>query len=148
MLADVRILFVDDAVDEAEMYRVAFALDGAEVVCAESVDEALEAVARASFDVVVSDVFLAARTGLELARELRAAGVTTPAIALTGADLGLIGREVLEAGFDEHRAKPCTPCELAVLIARVLPEECRAARAEALAIRMDAKEIRHHAGPS
>jgi CheY-like chemotaxis protein len=77
MLDGLRVLFVDDYTDEAEMYRVAFELDGAEVVCAESVNEALEAIARASFDVVVSDVFLDGRTGLELARELRAAGMRT-----------------------------------------------------------------------
>jgi DNA-binding response OmpR family regulator len=135
MLADLRILFVDDAPDEAEMYRVAFALDGAEVVCAESVDEALEAVARSSFDVVVSDVFLYGRSGLELARELRAAGVTTPAIALTGADARLLGPEAHEAGFDAYCAKPCLPTQLAAVIVGLL----RRAQAAAAGTRRPAR---------
>jgi two-component system, chemotaxis family, CheB/CheR fusion protein len=122
MLDGVRVLFVDDCADEAEMYRLGLERLSADVVCAESVDEALATIASAPFDVVVSDVFMHDRSGLELARELRAAGVTTPAVALTGADKRLIGEETREAGFDEHCVKPCTPTELAVVLSRLVAE--------------------------
>lgn len=120
MLDGIRVLVVDDDESQSEMYIAALELFGAEVAPATSVDEAIEALATQRFDVVVSDVGLPERGGYDLARELRQAGVTLPAVALTGwIEPG--GREVaLAAGFDEFFTKPCSLLELASTIARLV----------------------------
>jgi DNA-binding response OmpR family regulator len=125
MLADVRILFVEDSVDEAEIYRLGLEPFGASVVCVGSVWEALDAVGRGLVDIVVSDLFLPGRGGLELVHELRATGVTAPAVALAGVDARLLGPAARAAGFDVYCAKPCLPTELATAIA-ILHRRARA----------------------
>lgn len=120
MLHDVKVLVVDDGPDEIEMYSFALARVGAVVVAATTAEDALALAATQPFDVVVSDITLPGMDGLELIRRLRTIGVSAPAIALTGWS-GSHGRdEALEAGFDEHCAKPCTPSTLIESIARLL----------------------------
>jgi DNA-binding response OmpR family regulator len=93
-----------------------------------------------SFDVVVSDVFLDGRTGLELARELRAAGMRTPLVALSGADQSLMGAAARAAGFDLYCRMPCTPCELADVISSLLAR-CRETMAAATQTYVAAQEV-------
>ncbi len=120
MIENIRILYVDDGLDEVEMYTFALARRGAHVVTAATAEEALHIAAVQRFDVIVSDVSLPRMDGLALMRELRRLGVRSPSIALTGW-AGDRGRsEALEAGFDDHRPKPCTPSELVEAIGELL----------------------------
>jgi DNA-binding response OmpR family regulator len=71
-------------------------------------------------DLVVLDLTLPGRSGLDICRDLRAAGNPLPVIMLTarGDDIDrIVG---LEIGADDYLPKPCNPRELAARIRAVL----------------------------
>lgn len=108
-LAGVRVLAVDDERDNLDFVRYLLEQAGASVVGASSAEEALEALERETFELMVSDIGLQDQDGLHLMREVRARGhlaARLPAIALTG----YAGRHdvhlVSAAGYQRHLAKP------------------------------------------
>lgn len=104
--------------DETLGRGIAMALTGSEtsVVCRPSLFQAREALAEERFDLLILDVNLPDGSGLDLLRQVRAAGDATPVILLTANDLELDEVTGLEAGADDYITKPFS---LAVLRARV-----------------------------
>lgn len=104
--------------DETLGRGIAMALTGPEtsVVCRSSLAKARETLAEDRFDLLILDVNLPDGSGLDLLRQIRAGGDTTPVILLTTNDLELDEVTGLEAGADDYITKPFT---LAVLRARV-----------------------------
>jgi CheY-like chemotaxis protein len=123
MLTGLRILIVDDDLDQTEMYAVAFGAGDAEVFAVASVAEARAALEHERFDVLISDIVMPDSSGYGLVRWLRAsagANRAIPAIALTGHASEHDRDEAIAAGFDEHRAKPCELKDLFAVILRLL----------------------------
>jgi len=89
---------------------------GFAVLSAGSAEAAARAVADGEFDAIVLDLRLPDRDGLELLRELRAAGNATPVLILTAR--GALDERVagLDSGADDYLAKPFAFPEL---IARI-----------------------------
>ncbi|HRO12406.1 response regulator transcription factor [Amaricoccus sp.] len=115
-----RIAVVDDDREVCEMLADFLGLAGHEVLLAEHA-AALEALlaAGAAPDLFILDIGLPGRSGLDLARDLRAR-LDPGIIMLTGAG-DLVDRVVgLEIGADDYLAKPVEPPELAARIAAVL----------------------------
>lgn len=104
--------------DETLGRGIAMALTGSEtsVVCRPSLSQARKALAEERFDLLILDVNLPDGSGLDLLRQVRAAGDATPVILLTANDLELDEVTGLEAGADDYITKPFS---LAVLRARV-----------------------------
>ena len=104
--------------DETLGRGIAMALTGPEtsVICHPSLAKAREALAEDRFDLLILDVNLPDGSGLDLLRQVRAAGDSTPVILLTANDLELDEVTGLEAGADDYITKPFS---LAVLRARV-----------------------------
>lgn len=104
--------------DETLGRGISMALTGPEasVVCRPSLTKAREALAEERFDLLILDVNLPDGSGLDLLRQVRAAGDATPVILLTANDLELDEVTGLEAGADDYITKPFS---LAVLRARV-----------------------------
>jgi two-component system, OmpR family, response regulator RegX3 len=106
-----RVLVVDD--EEAIREAVAYILraDGLEVECRETGHEAVAAVQRMPFDLLVLDVMLPDISGVEVARRVREES-DVPILMLTArsgeADL-VLG---FEAGADDYVAKPFSMHEL------------------------------------
>jgi signal transduction histidine kinase/CheY-like chemotaxis protein len=101
-----RILLVEDHGDSAMMMRTLLETSGYQVQTVGDVKQALEAAVATRFDLLISDLGLPDRSGLELVKELRARGIPMKAIALSG-----YGREEdvtrsREAGFSAHLTKP------------------------------------------
>jgi PAS domain S-box-containing protein len=119
VLHGVRVMLVEDDDDTREALSAVLAAHGARVLATASVGEALRLLndGHGLPDVVLSDIAMPVRSGLDLIRELRAThGRAVPALALTGHASHNDRREALEAGFDDHVAKPIAP---EVLLARV-----------------------------
>jgi CheY-like chemotaxis protein len=119
-LDGLRVLVVDDHGDAREVLGLVLRDRGAEVHLAAGVAEALEVLARAPVDVLVSDLAMPGADGYELIAAVRAArGTAIPAVALTA----YTGREVREramaAGFAAHATKPLNPDDLIDLIAKL-----------------------------
>ncbi|MCU0680839.1 MAG: response regulator [Polyangiaceae bacterium] len=119
-----RILIIDDEPDSRELIVTALAQCGAVVSAGASAAEALEHLAGARFDVLVSDIGMPGEDGYALIRRVRAmppeAGGRTPAVALTAFARGEDRTRALASGFDVHIAKPVEPAELVLVLARLI----------------------------
>jgi two-component system phosphate regulon response regulator OmpR len=96
---------------QRENFRVALAAN------AQQMDKMLK---ERPIDLVVLDLMLPGRSGLEICRDLRAAGNSLPIVMLTakGDDIDrILG---LEIGADDYLPKPCNPRELVARIRAVL----------------------------
>lgn len=104
--------------DETLGRGIAMALTGPDtsVICQPSLSKARAVLAEDQFDLLILDINLPNGSGLDLLRQVRTEGDTTPVILLTANDLELDEVTGLEAGADDYITKPFS---LAVLRARV-----------------------------
>lgn len=125
-LGAIRILIVEDEVDNRKVIAAALRQSGAEVECAASAAAAWETIERSAPDVIICDVALPDRDGCDFIAELRAHGdsslASTPALALTV--LGRPGEQqrITAAGFNIFRQKPIDPLDLAFDVERLARE--------------------------
>lgn len=111
-MRDARLLIVEDEADLQKNLRRGLSEDGFVVTCANSAETAERILADQSFDAIVLDLRLPGKDGIDLLRELRAAGNPTPVLALTGRgslDDRVIG---LDSGADDYLTKPFAFAEL------------------------------------
>ncbi len=115
-----RILLVEDDLDTQELIMTVLRRHGANVTAVSSSAAALEDLARARPDVIISDIGMPAENGYELIRKIRALtpeqGGHVPAIALTAYAGPIDRRRALLAGFQTHLAKPVEPDDLVAVI--------------------------------
>ena len=112
-LDGVRVLVVDDDEDMRGLLSALLRQHGASTTAAASVDAALLAFDACPPDVVVSDIGMPGRSGLELARALRAkSSPRARLIAVSGFTSPDEVARALAAGFDMHLAKPVEAAEL------------------------------------
>ena len=106
------ILLVED--DRTIQIALEFALTRAdyEVSVAADGEAGLEAAQACSPDLILLDVLLPRRSGLEVARALRAGGNDTPIIMLTALDQEDDKIAGLDAGADDYVTKPFSTAEL------------------------------------
>ncbi|MGB3207721.1 MAG: ATP-binding protein, partial [Crinalium sp.] len=118
-LKNLRLLVVDDDPDSRELLDALLAQEGAEVILAASVTEALEVLNESYPDVLISDIGMPIEDGYALIRFLRNDRVLSaiPAIALTAFAHDTDKQKALEAGFQWHLSKPVEPNELVMLVA-------------------------------
>jgi signal transduction histidine kinase len=107
-LEGVRILLVEDVDDARASLALLLEARGAAVTDVGSTDEALDAFEADRFDVLLSDIAMPGRDGIELIAEIRARsrGRRIPAAALTAYARPEECTLALRAGFDVHLAKP------------------------------------------
>lgn len=121
-----RILLVEDHGDTADLLKTVLQLAGHSVEHAGDVASALEAVDRSGpaecggFDLLVSDLGLPDRSGVDLMRELRGRGCPLRGIALSGYGQERDIQRSREAGFAEHLVKPVEPRLVLEAIGRVM----------------------------
>jgi CheY-like chemotaxis protein len=120
-LAETRVLVVDDDEDWLELMAALLASRGAQVLCAQSVDTALDVLAETPADVVLSDLEMPGPDGFELIRSLRTSPnarlARLPAIALTARADPSARERALAAGFSRHLVKPVDAVVLCAEIA-------------------------------
>ncbi len=111
-----RILLAEDDAETAGFVREGLAAIGHEVIIAPDGEQAFAIATDQPFDMLILDRMLPGLDGLTLLRQLRAAGLLTPAIMLTA--LGQIEDRVqgLDAGADDYLVKPFDLAELAARI--------------------------------
>lgn len=118
-----RILVVDDDEALSEMIGIVLRNDGFEPTFCATGDEALEEFRAAAPDVVLLDLMLPGKSGIEVCREIRDEA-DTPIIMLTAkSDTADVVRG-FEAGADDYVPKPFKPAELVARVrARLRPAE-------------------------
>ncbi len=100
-----RILVVDDEPGVQESLRMLLKSDG-DVAIAGDVDAALREVAIATPDVVLLDLVMPGRSGLELLEELRERGVRAPVIVLTATNTVSAAVQAMKHGAADFVTKP------------------------------------------
>jgi CheY-like chemotaxis protein len=116
-----RVLVVEDNRDAAEGLATLLEVWGYEVRVAHDASAALDLLAAAPADVVVSDLGLPGIDGYELARRIRdaqGADGRPLLVALSGYGQDEDRRRALDAGFDDHLVKPPDIDALARCLAR------------------------------
>ncbi|MDO8434390.1 MAG: response regulator transcription factor [Candidatus Binatus sp.] len=111
-----RILLVEDEVRLLEAIKRGLVEEGFAVEGAASADAAEKIIASGSLDLIVLDLQLPGKSGLDLLREMRAAGNQTPVLILTAR--GSLDDRVagLDSGGDDYLAKPFAFAELVARI--------------------------------
>ena len=121
-LDGVHVLVVDDEADARRILALVLERAGAVVVTAGTVPAAIEALAKARPDVLVSDLGMPDQDGFDLIRHLRQDGHDArdlPAVALTAFVQKDDAHLALLAGFQVHLPKPVDPYDLTSVIARL-----------------------------
>jgi two-component system, OmpR family, response regulator len=115
-----RVLLVEDDRMIAEGLQTALRQDGYAVDGVSDGRSAAEALRTSSFDLVLLDLGLPERDGLEVLRELRARGDATPVIIVTARDDVQNRIAGLDAGADDYIVKPFDLDEVAARMRSVL----------------------------
>lgn len=121
-LAGVRVLVVEDELENGEMLSYFFRGHGAGVVLVGNGSAGLAELERGRFDVIVSDLGMPGMDGIGFIGEVRAreaeGGPQVPAIALTAFARPEDRRKAIQAGFDTFLTKPVDMEELLAAVRR------------------------------
>lgn len=107
-----RVLVVEDEPKIADFIRKGLTENGYAVDVASDGEEALDWPAVADFDVIVLDVMLPVRDGIDVCRTLRQRGVRAPILMLTARDAVEDRVRGLDSGADDYLVKPFAFAEL------------------------------------
>ena len=118
-----KILLVDD--DTLVRTSLSLALEdaGHAVVQAVNGDEGLDALAREMFDLVVLDILMPEREGIETIREIRKTWTALPVLAISGGDKtgwSDFLKMASTLGANDTLAKPFTATDFLARVARLL----------------------------
>jgi DNA-binding response OmpR family regulator len=107
-----RILICEDDELYRQIAEVAFASSGHEIEFLENGFSVASKLTSGSFDLLVTDIVMPGKDGLEVIRELRAAGVTIPILVMSGG-VATLRTPIMAAasalGADEIITKPFRP---------------------------------------
>jgi len=118
-----RILLVEDNRRLSDSLRLSLADDGYAVDAAYDGQEGEELAELSSYDVIILDVMLPLRSGIEVCRSLRNNHVRTPILMLTARD-ALEDRVLgLDSGADDYLVKPFEMSELLARLRALLRRE-------------------------
>ncbi len=119
-LTNIKALVVDDDNDARVLVRRLLEECGAIVTTCTSADEAIDAVRKDIFNVLISDIGMPGKDGYALVKELRSMEIMLPAIALTAFARSEDRTKALNSGFQGHVSKPVEPAELLATISSLV----------------------------
>jgi CheY-like chemotaxis protein len=121
-----RVLVSDDDDLISEMLTIALVSAGHEVKAVSSGRRALDALETGTFDLVITDLFMADGDGTELIMSMRARGHATPVLGISGGANNLFSpfaKAMVAVGADKVMRKPFTPAELFATLNSMLAEQ-------------------------
>jgi two-component system alkaline phosphatase synthesis response regulator PhoP len=114
-----KILIADDEPDILEIIQFNLAAEGYEVITAKNGDEAIEQAKKHLPDLIILDVMMPGKTGIETCNILRAQPVFKETLIIFLSALSDEGTEIrgLESGADDYLTKPIRP---KILISKIV----------------------------
>ena len=108
------VLVIDDDPVILELLRVNFEIEGFDVICAADGEEGLQRAQAEHPDVVISDIMMPRRDGLQLLSDLKRDPAThdLPVILLSAKAQKNEVQQGLDLGADDYITKPFDPLEL------------------------------------
>ncbi len=131
------LLLVDDDPNTLASLSRAFRLAGHEATVCDNAARAVELLRTESFDVILSDVVMPGRSGLELLEDLKKAGVKTPIVLISGQANIEMAVKATKLGALDFLEKPLSTEKLLVTVENAL----RLSRLED-----ENRELRHRLG--
>jgi PAS domain S-box-containing protein len=104
-----RVLVLEDDYDSRLVSSVMLESMGATVRAFRTAEEALDAVSRDRFDLILADLAIPGTDGFEFLREVRKRNIATPALAVTAFSGDERRMAAYDAGFGAFVTKPVTP---------------------------------------
>ena len=114
------VLIVDDDKDISGLIEIHLKDMGCETMVIDHGGDALEVALKMKFDIILLDVMLPGKDGLEICRSLRAAGIKTPILMLTARSEEIDKVLGLEMGADDYLTKPFSVRELTARVKAIL----------------------------
>lgn len=151
----IKVLVVEDEELVGTMVRMNLEGEGYQVSWARDGEDGLAAGLREQFDLILLDIALPGRQGLELLADLRGGGVTTPVLMLTARTEVNLKVQALDQGADDYLAKPFDVSELLARVRalvrrsqaeRELPSDRIIRFGESYEINLDTREARTNEG--
>ncbi len=116
------ILIVDDEPGIRELVGQILQDEGYEVQTAASGEDALEAVGRDVFDLILLDLWLPGIDGIEVLKQLKASGVSTPVIVISGHASAEQAVTAIQAGAHDFLEKPLSYDRVLVSVRNTLKQ--------------------------
>jgi CheY-like chemotaxis protein len=116
-----RILLVDDDALNVELFEATLRGDGHEMTIARDGEAGQARGLAERFDLILLDIQLPRRTGIEICQALRAAGIRTPIVALSASILPDEIARTKNVGFDQFIGKPTAPAKLRAVVRAFAP---------------------------
>ena len=113
-----RILVIDDEMALAMSCQRALSADGHDVQCYEDPQAGLQAALSGEFDIVLLDLMMPGIGGMDILKQMRAAGVASEVIIITGNASVESAVETMKLGARDYLSKPFTPAELRLVVQR------------------------------
>ncbi len=115
-----RILLAEDELSVADFIKKGLSENDYEVLVAGNGHAALELAKQPGFDLLILDIMLPAKNGLEVCRDLRMLGIKTPVLFLTALGTSENIALGLDTGADDYLVKPFKFIELNARIKALL----------------------------
>ena len=115
-----RILVVDDEPEICTLLRRALTQHSFSVDVAQDGDKASSLARTNDYDAIILDNILPKKMGLQVCREIRAAGKTVPILMLSAIPESAVKVQLLDAGADDYLSKPFSMDELLARIRALL----------------------------
>jgi DNA-binding response OmpR family regulator len=128
-----RVLVIEDEQKMADLIKRGLEEEGMEVETAYDGDVGLEAGKSGNHDLIILDLGLPGRNGLDIARAWREAGIKTPVLILTAQDSTEAKVKGLDTGADDYITKPFAFAEL---LARIRALQRRTASEDTTALKL------------
>ena len=114
------IVVIDDDSSVSSSVRLNMELEGYTVLCAADGEAGVELISREHPDLIILDVMMPKKDGLQVCKEIRAAGISTPLILLTARSAEVDKVLGLDLGADDYLAKPFGMLELTARVKALL----------------------------
>jgi PAS domain S-box-containing protein len=135
---DARVLLVEDNPVNRQFALAVLKSVGAMITVAVDGSEAVRLASESEYDLILMDCQMPVMDGYEATRRIRAAGITTPVIALTANAMEGDRDRCAAAGMDDYLAKPIRPDTLRAAVAAKVRRTEKSLEAE---VGVDAAEI-------
>ncbi len=114
----IRVLVIDDDDDLRCSMGTILSKEGHSVTLAESYGSALNELERSEFDVVLSDIVLGGKTGIDLLEEIKKRKFNSTVVMITGAPSVKTAAQAVSLGALEYVTKPFSMDDLRLLVER------------------------------
>ena len=119
MNTQLRVLYVDDEESLRRLVPTQLSLEGFDVATADDGDTAIEALRHDSYDIVLLDIRMPRKSGIEVLRFIRSQNISSRVIMLTAVDDLSVALEAIKHGANDYLTKPYELENLLASIKRV-----------------------------